>query len=299
MLFRSGAATNLRILSIVSMPVVAIYPSPDGRYVAFAVEGGKAEARELHVTSAADYAEPRLIAARIVSDPDWTADGRSIVYAESDGHEDGGACPVASIISQQLRGEDGRLLDKFGELENLAITLSGTRIRCLDDGRIIFSGIEITLPATPAEMPDEGQLFSLDPKRHSSIVRLIPRRQAKHVDFTTQFYELSPDQKQVAIVAKEHVSVLTLATGEITVIKSGKFPKSCGSVPAWHPDGRLTYLAPAENGAGSRLVLATPGRDEKPSVSETPTPPSTPAPRTLLTFPAPEPDAAVKQEGNQ
>ena len=137
------------------------------------------------------------------------SDGKSLVYAKLDNglpKQDGPS--LGTIIRQQVCGDDGRpLTDLQGTVELAGVCMNTlTRIRCLADGRIVFSTIELHLPAVSADMPQSLQLFALDPDRQATLTRLIPRSVERQIEESLYLFEVSPDGKQVAIPGEHRFS---------------------------------------------------------------------------------------------
>jgi hypothetical protein len=101
---------------------------------------------------------------------------------------------------------------------------ANNKVRCLSDGRIIFAAADLHLPCTALDMPQQPQLFALDPEREAGVIPLIPRSVQGSLPAKSDYYEPSPDGKRIAISGeKGAVVVLTLATGALdTVQAAGK-----------------------------------------------------------------------------
>src|SRR5207247_661675 len=99
-------------------------------------------------------------------------------------------------------------------------------------------------------------LFALDPERQPGVVRLISRQveTALPKGLYLGAFELSPDEKRVAILGMEEnkgrIAVLTLASGDIEeVVKDA--PEIEAQVPAWRTADEVSFLAPAKTPGGS------------------------------------------------
>ncbi|MBN1489036.1 MAG: hypothetical protein JXA69_03895, partial [Phycisphaerae bacterium] len=202
---------------------------------------------------------PKTVAERVAAYPDWTPDGKSLVYATTH------AWPVAgsdslllgAVARRQVRDASGALLDEFPEPVDLVGTvfIPQMKIRCLPDGRILFSGMEVTLPSTSGDMPQRASLFSIDPERQPTVTRVIPREVEARLPggLATGCFELSPDAKRI-VVAEEgdtnSMVVLTLATGDVVPVLTEVNPRT-ESVPAWRTAQELSFVAPPKTKGGS------------------------------------------------
>jgi|GEM_PF-1277683 len=194
--------------------------------------------------------------------PDWTPDGRSVVFGKVQADMtgvDNGPWP-GSISRVTVADEKGRLLDKPGDREDLAGILANglTRVRCLPDGRIIFNSVEVTLPATPNDLPQTQELFALMPGKQATVSRLIPRKSVEEIGDAAQYFEISPDGKWASIPDKTgKIMVMDLAGGDVKTVQDKEMPTPPGSndssdklrsVPTWRAPDELTYVGLDEKG---------------------------------------------------
>ncbi len=182
--------------------------------------------------------------------PDWDAAGTRLFYVRSIGKESSDN-PLGTLLSRQICGQDGNLLSDLPEPQSLAGLVAGefTKVRCLPDGRIVFSSMEVTLPVIGKDIPEQKQLFVLDLQRQSTITRLIPRsEQSKTEGYSLDHFEISPDQKQISIPDDEgRVMVLTIATGEFVVLQAQKVG-DIRTVPVWRYPDELCYIDELKGG---------------------------------------------------
>lgn len=219
---------------------------------------------ELMVRSLTEQAQAVVVAQHVAGYPDWDREGRSVVYVEAT-VEEGKSNEEVIVLGVVTRR---RVLNDAGQVavaekpERLAGVLFGplTHVRCLNDGRILFNAVEMSLPVAAADYGGEQreQLYALDPERHATVVRLTPRSHETDLPAELGFFEVSPDQSQVVFGGAENaVSVLTLATGEVAKIQSASGKDTYKGLPAWRRPGELTYVRRSEPkpGAGpARLV---------------------------------------------
>jgi Tol biopolymer transport system component len=197
--------------------------------------------------------------------PDWSPDGHSLVYittantnsAESD-------LTLGVLARRRIVNEAGQLEIQKTQDELAGLLFNGqTRVRCLKDGRILFASEEWRLPVTTNDLPQRQQLFALDPDRQATLSRLVPRSTHEMLPGDLNFFEVSPDEKRVAVVGdKSMVAVLTLASGNVDVLQGGK-EGDLKSIPCWRSATELCYVAmetARTNGQKAEVVLWQPGK---------------------------------------
>jgi hypothetical protein len=176
--------------------------------------------------------------------PDWSTDGKSLLYTRSIGEKDSENA-IGTLLKSQICDDSGALLAKIKDPEALAglIVNKNTKVRCLSDGRIVFSSIEVSLPTIGADVPRQKQLFTLDPKRQVTITRLIPRSTLDQTDdYNMDFFEVSPDETMISVPSGEgHVAVFYPSTGEFKVLQAEKM-EHLKTVPVWRYPNDLCYV---------------------------------------------------------
>jgi hypothetical protein len=223
--------------------IALIEPLPeegDARLSVVAVEGGHS---------------PRPVADFVAMFPDWSADGQYLAYARASGRSHDDATRLGSITRRRVCDADHKLLAEFPDPEDLAGVLfcDWLRVRCLGDGRILFTASEVHLPCTPKDMPQDVSLFAVHPGRQATVTRVIPREAKSHHDEKLTFFELSPDESRIAFPGpQDGVVVLTLAAGEAAVLAEGSsFGEKVGTLPVWRTNDELCFMVPAGAEAGS------------------------------------------------
>lgn len=230
--------------------------SPRGQTLAIVESGVEGSGRLLiHAMEDGDW---RMVAESTSNWPDWSVDGKSLVYGNG-GELHGDALRLGTLSRREVCDAQGRIRETFGDAQDLAglIFFPQMKVRCLNDGRILFSAAEVTLPTAVKDMPQRALLFVVDPERQPGVTRVIPRDAEAGLPKGIElgFFELSPDQKRVAVMGSEaengSIVVLELATGEVTpVVKAVKdLPPH---VPAWRTPGELTFILPPDAPGGSQ-----------------------------------------------
>ena len=174
--------------------------------------------------------------------PDWTADGRSLAYVQASG----GAkddLRLGTLVRREVLDENSqiKIAEKPEELAGLLFGNS-SRVRCLQDGRILFNSAEFNLPVAAKDANVErDKLFAWDPARQATLVRMVPRGKEENLPKNLTFFEVSPDEKQVLVGGYDgEVSMLTLATGDVgTWQKAGEY--NLMGAPVWRNAEEITY----------------------------------------------------------
>ena len=244
--------------------IVDIRVAPGDRTLAFTVLGATSDT-ELLVVPCDGSSAPAVVAERASVYPDWSPDGRSLVYFEPSGppeRED--ELRLGTLVRRGVADDRGRI-EIDGKPRYLAGTLHSTlaRIRCLRDGSVLFSSAEVHLPMAVGEAATQReQLYLLDASRQGGLVRLIPPERREELPRHLSFFEVSPDESQVLLGTLEgDVHVLSLGTGEVETVQSAKGgrPEEMQTAPVWRGPGEFSYVKrlPAESAEGrSRPVVA-------------------------------------------
>jgi hypothetical protein len=224
--------------------------SPDGKFFSAVRENalfGLTDSYDLFVASV-QGGELVKIADAVAIWPDWTPDGRSLVYFGGPKSANG-ATVLGGLVRQEVLSPDGKIVsDGKGTPLGGWIFRHDARVRCLSDGRIVFNAAEITFPITPRDFGDQHeQLFALDLSRQATLVRLIPRNGEWALPRSLAFFEVSPDEKQVLFGSYEgDVALLNIADGEVQQIqKSGKYEVHVA--PRWRSATEFSYLRAKES----------------------------------------------------
>lgn len=232
-------------------PCLDLRLSPDEKW--FATTG---IAGPLSVASATEPGVPVTIETNQVSFfPDWTPDGRSLVFIKADGSASGQSIRLG-VISRRLVLDDHGALKANNPNEDIAglIFDETGKVRCLKDGRIVFSSIEVRLPATAREMPQREQLYAIDPERYHSVIKLIPQDLEAEVPQKWVTFEVSPDSKRIsAELDNGGVIIYDLASGKVETVQPDADRKSSGITPVWKTADELCFAAIATESTTNQL----------------------------------------------
>lgn len=219
--------------------------SPDGRWIAIVLNDGV-------LAVLPPDGGMMTVAEKTITNPDFTPDGNFLVYGHGVAKE--GNVPLGFVARRRLCDESGNLLKELKPEEELAgaFFTQTARLRCLKDGRILFTCMDIHLPAAANDMSQKLSLFIIDP-RYPTVIRMIPEQvQAGRTMEGLDFFELSPDQTRIAIVEEDQkVSVLTLDTGNLQVMQDKKVDAPGIMIPSWRTDDELCFVVPKGSPEGS------------------------------------------------
>jgi hypothetical protein len=253
----ANTANGARPLFSTLNDIVGLSLAPDGAALACVTsrsEGwAESEVRSLLVLAAEARDESKLVADHVSAYPDWSGDSRALVFVrrEAPDSDSGG---LGIITRQTVRDEKGALLRQLPEHQDLVAVLfrDTLKFRCLGDGRLLVAAAEVTLPAGIKDLSHSPTLFTLNPAEKAVISRLLPRSADSNLPDRADLFELSPDQKHVAIPGnKGRISVVTLATGEVTEVIDTDNADSLRTIPVWRNSDQLCLVAPANSAYAS------------------------------------------------
>ncbi len=225
--------------------------SPTGAAIAMTTDAGKRHGARLIVVPADGSAPEKIVSEDACGHPDWTKDGRSLVYINAVGAMTSDDDLRLSALTRR------QVVNALGAIEvqtnhdDLAGMLfdANLGVRCLSDGRILFIALDLQLPVTAPDMPQRPQIFCLDTRRQATLTRLIPRGVMEDLPHAG-FFEVSPDEKKVLMAGdKGAVTILTLADGNVTTVQTAG-DDDPPSFPSWRGD-EVCYLFASPTNSGT------------------------------------------------
>jgi hypothetical protein len=227
--------------------------SPNGRAITMTTEAGKQHGARLWVVAADGSAPAQIVSDESCAHPDWTKDGRSLVYINASGAmTSDDDLRLSSLTRRQVINDKGAV-EIQSDHEDLAGMLFDINlgVRCLSDGRILFVAYDVQLPATAGDMPTRPQVFTWDPRHQATLTRMIPHNVLEKLPDELQFFEVSPDEKSLLMAAgKGAVMVLSFRDGKLTSVQSLDKDDS-PSFPSWRGD-EVCYMSPAPTNSAGR-----------------------------------------------
>lgn len=227
--------------------------SPTGTAIAFTQESDKENVGRLLAVPVDGSAPPQLVASNTADSADWSADGHSLVYicASTEAGKYDETC-LGSLSRRKVLDAGGKMeIQQKGD--DLAVVLYAfySRVRCLGDGRIIFTCQDIHLPCD--DVPKQPKLFAVDPERQAAVIPLLRNGAQNAIPENPVTYETSPDGKRIVIGGSDgDVVVLTVATGELQTLQSAG--QDAVSAPVWRSNDEVCYVSNAA-GQSAQVVL--------------------------------------------
>ncbi len=210
----------------------------------------------LSVISLSTGSVPVQIADHVSENPDWTPDGGSLVFIRCGDRlsEDSDRDSIGLVGRRAVRDKAGAISVGSSPVVELARVLfqDGLKVRCMRDGKILFSANELSLPAEAADFPGRMTLFVIQPGTPVAVKRLLPDSKAQALPDRADLFELSPNQQRIAVPgSKGRISVVSLETGEIEPVVDKDGPDDLATVPVWRNDAQLCFAALSGPEAGS------------------------------------------------
>ena len=234
LLYRGRTAVDMRV-------------APGDRHLAFTIDSINEQLSQflLYVVPTDGSAEPSLVSQRAAAFPDWSVDGRELTYLEASGGREGeDELRLGTLVRRVVVDESGRIEVDSKSAYLAAVMFNAlSRVRCLQDGRVVFNALEVSFPFASNDAAYHEQLFMADPERHPTLIRLISRERRQELP-TRQlsFFEVSPDGRRVLVGTPEgDVQILTLSSGVVETVQSAGLEAMEGA-PVWRPSGGITYL---------------------------------------------------------
>ncbi len=226
-------------------PLTDLRVSPSGTGVVFTVERAQKQGTELWLADSTGKKPAVEVQSEIAGFPDWEKSSGALVFIRAVGTTTSDDQLRLGVVTRQqlLKKETGEIAPK-NELEEMAGVIfdPGAKVRCLADGRILFSAAEIKLPGTSLDMPKGHGLFALDLARQATVISLIPPGVRPELPENLNFFEVSPDEKQISVAGdKGVVAVFTIASGQAETIQP-PIMKDLAGIPNWRAPNELCFF---------------------------------------------------------
>lgn len=229
--------------------------SPDGNFVAYLTQQwDRADAAPALYVVPTRSGGAKLVAERVALGHDWSTDGRSLalIRATSEQPEDDSNVRLGVLTTVTVAKPDGTLLDEPSPVEDRVglIFSEALSVRWMKDGRLLFSSVELSLPATSREMPQEWSLFTLDPRMPASVNRVLGRDLDQPLNSEVPLFELSPDEARVLLPGSNgHVTIYEFASGtadDLVPVGEGRESKM-RSFPSWRNNDEACFVVPGSD----------------------------------------------------
>ena len=247
-----------RVLASELSGMAAIRVSPDGKLVAYTAElpAESQSSLALFIIATESDAAPRLVAETVLKSMDFTADGQQLVYARAIAARKLGddTPPALGELARSSLYSEGALAEEFAK-ETLATVLFNeeARVRCLKDGRILFSAAEVQLPALADKFSAESGLYMLTGGAEPTLKCILAPKERQGAKPLADVFQVSPDETRVAILYdKGQVGLLPLDGGPMHMILEKTFgERDTLMVPYWRSQVELCMLVPPGSPSGS------------------------------------------------
>ena len=249
-------------------PIKTIRPAASTRIVAFVTKDEELIADDTvrtYVVPTDGSAPAALVAEGTSESPDWTPDGRSLVYYESRGPEDPNSGARGCVARRQVLDADYRLrLEERSTCLADVIFEADAVVRCLRDGRVLFEARDMRFPRAaqtrmtvmrdgePLEiLVQEGrgdrQVFAIDVDHPGAELTTMIAGPQLGGDWLG-FYEVSPDRTRLLYGSGTGVvRLMTLSDGRTELLPlnlHSESPYSSRDLPrtAWSGSDAFTYV---------------------------------------------------------
>ncbi len=214
--------------------------SPNGKFILFVQEHEtKSDSFDLEILSLESAAVPVKIAEVASKHAEWSIDSRKVIFIKAANKEEGFLLGSLSII--EAVGENGSILEKFAaptDLVYLAVNRASD-IRCLKDGKILFTAPDVQLPAVIGELSGKENVFTFKPGDQFAR-SLISRKEcaAGVVDVPLQ---VNSNDTWVILGHQQFLRILNIATGRLEQIAID--PELA---PCWRNADELCFAMPVQ-----------------------------------------------------
>lgn len=187
---------------------------------------------------------------------DFTPDSRSVICITRSTDDK----IIGELRRIAVADDKGQLLSSFSQTTLAYVIFSELdRVRCLSDGRILFTSPHVSFPFTDDNNFESNMLCIIDPK-YPTVIPALSAENAEKLATTnrrqgTSWLEPSPDGKYISLPTKDGcVFVVELATGTIIEaqpvdMKISENDIKLPTVPVWRNNDELTFIVPKNDKA--------------------------------------------------
>jgi len=246
---------------------VDIRPAPGGQAVAFVtetVEGNSTGLYTTRIVSTDGGAPAAIVATATAGYPDWSPDGRSLLYLTARNEKD--PAPedyIGWLTEHEVLDAGGHIkLAESGSLLVRVMFSKENRVRSLANGLVMFNASERRFPAVAPTVPtpDHEQLFAFD-REHSSLTVLVSNENLAQLPGSLAVFQPSPDSAYV-LVGGDHADVWLIGVpdGDVKRFDTGFRYNQDISMPSWRQPGEFVFL---RKGASGTEVVLRRGKTER------------------------------------
>ncbi len=198
---------------------------------------------------------PRAVAGITGWYPEFTPDSKSLVYAFTDSVPTESAIVLGSIGRAQIvDAPDGPNVLTPQPLAGI-LYFPFTRITCLNDGQILFSAYNVTLPSAGGLSGDLA-LFSLAPERRATVAPMISDAARKGIPaegFAFGAMDLRPDAAAMTFNdAEGTIGYCVFATSAVETINKPVKDVKILDQATWRTNDELSFVVGAGHEWGSK-----------------------------------------------
>jgi hypothetical protein len=231
--------------------------SPNGKLVALTTTVLRKELGSVGVSQTIVLATrggpAKIVAAPVSALPDWSVDGKSLVYIlcpimDAPGKNLEARMWVSKLVRRTVADENSTLLSKFGPEEKMVelVDISSAQARCLPDGGVIFNAKMRSFPSVAAENTKE-YLYRLNPDHSLETL-------ASSDELPDKLHLFEPNQDGTKIVfsgyGRGEIAVLDVSSRKVINLENAG-PRELKFLPMWRTRDVLCYPARTLNKTGN------------------------------------------------
>src|ERR1019366_7769888 len=178
--------------------------SPTGAAVLVSTEGSAAHDSDLFVI-ASDASHPAVqLSDRAAWYADFSPEGRDVLFICANARAIKDEQRLGSLNRARVIDDRGAVVGRAPDPVELAGLMFGelNRVRCLSNGRILFTSVDIKLTTAIADIPNRPQLFSINPAGRAMVAAVLTRSALETIGDEALYFEVSPDGTHLSIPDK-------------------------------------------------------------------------------------------------